>query len=224
MKKLAILLLCGSLSVPAQKSIALADPGGVDTVTFPSGSFSEAEIRSIMRVSPKLRMLTSFPVINQLEMCNKEDNSYRGCSTEAERKQWFEKNARVNIDRMKSARKAIDELPTSLGLDRIIEYMKTLQDFYITVNEVQLRYHDESDVSLLEKPIEGIDPRLQCADSILSVAKAKSREAAYKVASFDWYNCMNKQMQKKSGPYPMNVWLAFLKKSGINETYVPKDE
>ncbi|HWZ53065.1 MAG TPA: hypothetical protein VNW54_16540 [Granulicella sp.] len=224
MKKLGILLLIGLLDSPVQKSITLADPGGIDTVTFPVASFTEGEAKAIMRLSPRLRMQTSYPVIYQIEMCNKEDNAYRGCGKQVERQRWFERNAKVNICRMKNALTELDDLPHTWGLEPIIQYMRSLQKFYIAVNEVRLHFHYKGDVSLLERPIEGIDPRIHCADSLVNVTNAGSRQAADEIVLHNWYNCMNGQMRTRSGAYPMDAWIAFLQKSGIRETYTPVDE
>jgi hypothetical protein len=226
MSKIGISILVGIVLLSSgKKTITLADPGGVDTVTFPAASFSEDEVKAIMRLSPLLRMSTSYPVLNQIETCIKGDAEYQGCGTEAAAQgRLFDENANVNINRMEIALETLNELGKVKGLDKVIQYQRKLQMFYIDANKVRLQFHRRGDTSALEEPIEGINPRTQCMDSLARVKTAKSQETKDRIVLMDWYNCMNRQLRTMTDPYPTDAWLAFLKKANISEKYIPVED
>jgi hypothetical protein len=224
MSRLGIALLLALWAVAPQKTLKFQDPGGVDSVTYPTASFSAGEIKAIIRLSPKLRMGTSYPVFNQLELCDKSDSRYRGCGTEAAQGQWFAANARVNIQEMKSALEDLDKIPKLKGLDQIIDYERPLQRFYFDAGNVMLQFALTGDSSVLEEPIVDINPRTECSDALLKVKNAKSQTEANNLVEYDWYNCMNAKLWKKVGPYPTSAWKLFLDEAGIIETYIPEDD
>jgi hypothetical protein len=211
------------LIVAAKNSVTITDPGGADHVKYPM-SFSEGEIRAILRLSPNLHAPNSYPVINQIEMCISSDKDYQGCGTQAAQGRWFAANARVNIRGMEDALTQLDKIPNNPGLTPIIRYEKELQRFYIDVNKAKLRFELGDDLSALEEPIESIDPRIECSDALVKVRKAESRKTATEIVKMEWYNCMNSKIQERVGPYPTDAWLSFLKKASIDEIYVPLEE
>jgi hypothetical protein len=224
MKSLLLLIVGGLLLLQGQKTITLPDPGGVDTVTYPAASFSEEEIKNIVRLSPKLRMLISYPVFYPIETCIEGDAEYQGCDTDAAHGKWFEDNARVNIKRMEMALDTLNKLSNIDGLKEIVQHEQPLQTFYLEVEKVRLQFHLTGDLSLLEKPIVGIAPRTHCTHSLTELSDTKSRKAADQIVRMDWYNCMNEQVRIKVGPYPTDAWSAFLQEEGINESYIPVDD
>jgi hypothetical protein len=224
MNNLLLLIVVGLLLLQEQKTIKLPDPGGEDNVTYPAASFSEEEIKNIVRLSPKLRMSVSYPVMTPIEMCIEGDAEYHGCGTDAAQGKWFENNARVNIKRMEIALDTLNKLSNVDGLKEIVQYEQPLQAFYLEVEKIRLQFHLSGDLSLLEKPILGIDPRTHCTHSLTELSNTKSRKAADEIVRMDWYNCLNAQVRIKVGPYPTDAWSAFLQTAGINESYAPVEE
>jgi hypothetical protein len=202
----------------------LTDPGGTDSVTFPTTIFSIDEIKAIMRLSPRLRISNSYPVINSIDMCVTTEPDYHGCGTKAAREEWFKHNANVSIKKMEAALNDLDNIPRAEELKQIIQYERALQKFYLEIERVRLQFKLTGDLSLLEEPIQGIDPRILCSDSLIKVKHATSQNDANEIVRMDWYNCMNKQIYAKVGMYPLEAWNAFLKNESIEEIYTSTDE
>ncbi|HEY7415461.1 MAG TPA: hypothetical protein VH593_09730, partial [Ktedonobacteraceae bacterium] len=224
MNRFAVMLILIASTLPVRQKIELRDPGGIDTVTFPSDSFSENEIKTIMRLSPKIRMANSYPVFYPLEMCIKGESAYRACGTKDAHGKWFVANANVNIQQMEDALKGLDKMPQIDEVNKIVQYERSLQVFYLKIEKVRLKFTLSRRTSLLEEPIENIDPRIQCAESLSRIRSAPSKEAADEIVRHDWYSCMNHQMLYQAGPYPIDAWESFLHKSQIQEKYVPVDD
>ena len=224
MNRLGVAVLFGMWLIGPWKTLKFRDPGGVDSVTYPTASFSVGEIKAIMRLSPKLRMQASYPVSKALETCIKGDSRYRGCGTASAQDQWYAANARVNLEELRNALEDLDKMPKIRELDEIIDYERVVQRFFFDLNNVRLQFALTRDLSVLEEPIAAINPRTECSDALLKVKNAKSQTEAEKIVEYDWHNCMTLKLWKKVGPYPIDAWQSFLAKSNIREIYLPLDD
>ena len=220
---LFLLFLAVAMNLAPQREMKFTDPGGEDVVTYPA-SFSTAEITAIMRLSPTLRMSDSYPIIRQVEMCIKEDPEYQACDSRGNRDKWFMRNAAINIRHMQLALSDIEHTPKIDGLDKVIRYERSLQVFYLQVNQAKLRFYTTESASSLDLTIEGIESGTECKEELNRIKQASSRQVALELSRSDWYNCMNNKYRERIGSFPTDDWQKAIKRAGIKETYVHIEE
>lgn len=72
----------------------------------------------------------------------------------------------------------------------------------------------------LATSFDDIDPGQQCSAEIVRIRTAPDKDAAYRLASKEWWKCVNRALRAKVGKYPEADWKEFLHRYSIREEFI----
>lgn len=218
----ALVLAIAATNAASQRTIEIATLSGKFLVTFDAARISEQDVRRWMNLAqdgPDFHYLAP----EWLELCEKMDPEYLECSTRGLEAKNFVHNANVNLRRIRERIKRLDESSYPHELGPVVAYLKTIQETQLFFESQRLLYIQEGQPARLAASFGGIDARSRCSAEISAVASAADKDTAYKLATHNWHNCVNKALHEKIGPYPEMAWKGFLAHYAIRVKLIPDD-
>ena len=213
-----VLAITGT-NATSQRIIEIGTLSGKYLVTYDAARLHEQDIRRWMNLAENGPDY-SYLVLEWLELCDKIDSEYQECRTRGWRARNFVHNANVNLRRIRERIKTLDESAYPRELGPVVSYLKRIQKTQLFFESQRLLYIEEGQPSRLAVSFGDIDTRSHCSAEISAVSSATDRDTAYKLASHNWRNCINKALREKIGPYPERAWKQFLTRFGIRLKFV----
>jgi hypothetical protein len=180
----------------------------------------EAEVRSLVTLSPHLAGWNSLAVAPRLERCVVDDPAYLDCRSRSPQSANFLWNARVNLERGNAALTYLRGLRPPPELEPVVTWLQRSLTFSLWLEETKLEFFRSGDIAVLRRRYEDVDPTRDCGGVINDVARAGSPDAQFDLVVLRWHNCVNNQFRRKLGEYPIPAWKKFLAAWRINERVV----
>ncbi len=194
---------------------------GTDEVTFDPSRVSALDVRRWIQLSPIVGGDNGYLIPENIELCYSNDPRYEGCGKEQEGVNVH--NAQLNIDKIQKRIRTLDTYHYPADLEKVVSYVRSIQSFGLWRNTQLIAFERRGDLSVLESPLGGINPKLSCGPVLDRIAKAKSHSEASHIARFDWSNCVTEAQREKIGEYPRDEWEKFLADHAIREHYIQED-
>jgi hypothetical protein len=214
---LAVALL--AQGVPSQRTITVNTITGRDVLTFDPARTSEDNLRRWIRLSPN-NVDFRYTVPESLELCVKSDPAYLDCGTRDWRAKNFAFNANVNLQRIRARIKTLDDPSYPPELKEVASHLKRIQEANLFFQSRLLAFIQDGQTSTFSASFDGIDPKIQCSAAVAKVLSAADKDQANRIASGEWWNCVNHAYRDKIGPYPVSAWSSFLNQHGIREQFI----
>jgi hypothetical protein len=180
----------------------------------------EAEVRTLVSLSPHLAGWNSLAVAPRLERCVVDDPAYLDCRSRSPQSANFLWNARVNLERGNAALTYLRGLRPPPELEPVVTWLQRSLTFSLWLEETKLEFFRSGDIAVLRRRYEDVDPGRDCGGAINDVARAGSPDAQFDLVVLRWHNCVNSQFRRKLGEYPLPAWKKFLAAWRINERVV----
>jgi hypothetical protein len=180
----------------------------------------EAEVRTLVSLSPHLAGWNSLAVAPRLERCVVDDPAYLDCRSRSPQSANFLWNARVNLERGNAALTYLRSLRPPPELEPVVTWLQRSLTFSLWLEETKLEFFRTADVAVLRRRYEDVDPARDCGGVINDVTRAGSPDAQFDLVVLRWHNCVNNQFRRKLGEYPLPAWKKFLSAWRINERVV----
>ena len=220
---MAVFLFLAPSDSGSQRTITLSVVTGHDRITFNTARMSEKEVRRWIMLSPHVADSNSYLVPEPLELCIEKYPEYRKCGTRDWRAKNFIFNADANLQKIRERIKELDESSYPRELGRVVSYFKTIQEDDLFFQSQLLKFVQEWRTEDLAKSFDGIDPGQQCSVEIMRIRTAPDEDAAYRLASKGWRNCINHALRGRIGEYPEADWKEFLHRYLIREEFLAED-
>ena len=217
---LALLALAPGAAGAETQRIVFPTLLGEYQLTFDDKRTSESDVRALAILSPHLAGWTSLAVAPRLERCVVDDPAYLDCRTRSPQSPSFLWNARINLERGNAALGHVRSLPAPPELEPVVSWLQRSLTFSLWLEETKLEFFRASDVAVLRRPYEDVDPARDCGGTITDIARAGSPDAQFDLVVLRWHNCVNNQYRRKLGEYPIPAWKRFLAAWRINERVV----
>jgi hypothetical protein len=220
---LAVLLFFAGADSESQHTITVPVLIGHDRITFNTGRMTEKEVRRWIRLSPNISNSNSYLVPESLQLCVERYPEYSECGTRDWTAKNFTFNANVNLQKMRERIRELDAASYPRELRRVVSYLKTIQEDNLFFQSQLLKFVQDWRTENLATPFDGIDPGQQCSAEIVRIRTAPDKDAAYRLASKEWWNCVNHVLRAKVGNYPEADWSEFLHQYSIREELIDED-
>lgn len=220
---LAVFLCLAGTDSGSQRTISVPALNGRDKIIFNSEQVSEKEVRRWIRLSPNISASNGYLVPESLELCIEGHPEYRACGKRDWTAENFIFNANVNLQKARDRIKELDEALYPQELQRVVSYLKTIQEDSLFFQSQLLEFLQEGRTETLTTSFDGIDPSQQCSAEIVRVGSAAEKDARYRLASKDWWNCVNRSLRAKIGKYPQAEWKEFLRRYSIREELIEEN-
>ncbi len=213
---------CGYAAMSSDtKTLSIAVPEGRYDLVYDSTRIQSSDLQKWVSLSPALSQNNGLLVPENVLSCDKDDPRYTHCGSEWSI--WL--NQANAIETQKEIRKRLDSLRPEQyprHLTPIVNYFRLVQAFALWRNEQEITFFQTRDVADLERQYEPlqIDPKRSCAVVLSKIRSAPDQIAEWRLAVYDWHNCVHQQFDSKVGPYPQDVWDRFLQSRGIQEHLV----
>jgi hypothetical protein len=214
------------------------------TVSFDSSKIPERQMRELIILSPLVTDYAGIPPVSaakdfgaggslsggvrdknffalDLEQCLAQDPEYSVCAGKRNdvSSPNFLHNAEVNLRRSRRGLEWLQHLNYPKELQPVVEFLRRGLALSLWIEETRVRYYSTWDENVLREVHDGIAPGKTCAEIFRKLQAASSQEEKYRIAKFDWANCIRREIRRQLGTYPVSAWNAFLKAYGITETY-----
>lgn len=189
-------------------------------LAFDDKRTSEADVRTLVTLSPHLAGWNSLAVAPRLERCVVDDPAYLDCRSRSPQSPNFLWNARVNLERGNNALAYLRGLRPPPELEPVVTWLTRSLTFSLWLEETKLEYLRSGDVAALRRRYEDVDPTRDCGEIIGEIARTSSADARFDLVVLRWHNCVNNQFRRKLGEYPLPAWKKFLSAWRINERVV----
>jgi hypothetical protein len=220
---LALFLCFAGSDSESQRTITVPVVTGHDRITFNAARLSEKEVRRWIRLSPNISSSNSYLVPESLQLCVEKYPEYRECGTRDWTAKNFIFNANVNLQKIRERVKELDEASYPRELRGVVSYLKTIQEDNLFFQSQLLKFVQEGRTENLATSFDSIDPGQQCSAEIVKIRTASGKDAAYRLASKEWWNCVNRALRAKIGKYPEADWKEFLHRYSIREEFIEED-
>lgn len=220
---LGVLLCLAQAHSGTQRTISVFVAAGRDKITFNTARMSEKEVRRWIRLSPNISNSNSYMVPESLQLCIEGHPEYRECGTRDWKAKNFIFNANVNLQKIRERIKELDEASYPRELRRVVSYLKTIQEDNLFFQSQLLRFVQEGRTESLTTSFDGIDASQQCSAEIVTIRSAPDKDASYRLAYYEWWNCVNRALRAKIGEYPEADWKEFLNRYSIHEELIEDD-
>lgn len=224
-----ILVLCASAGWSKNITISLNVENGTETVIFDDTKISESIVRQSMLFSPNGPYSAGESIIrSNLESCLDDDPDYKPCGDRTIASPNFIANAEVNIRRTEELLVVIKTSQFPPELAAVKTFCLEQAAFRLAMARNKLNYFKSWDVKALYKPYDidsiavTLEPIKLCPAVFSALNQATSYSEKYRIAGYDWHNCINKAFVELDSqrPYPEGAWKSFLNKYGIRERFV----
>jgi hypothetical protein len=217
----AAILLLALLLMPAAagagpRTLVFPTLYGEYQLAFDDARIAEADVRTLVVLSPHLAGWESLAVAPRLERCVPGDPAYLEC-TRASDSPRFLWNARANLDAGVATLRQLSDLRAPAELDPVIAWLRRSLAFSLWLEETKLDFYRSRDARVLVRGYEGSEPGRACAPAVAAVGRAASRQAQDDVVALEWHNCVNGLVRRGLGEYPVAAWQRFLATWGVKE-------
>jgi hypothetical protein len=171
-------------------------------LTFDPKEISEAQIKALIFISPPFEAF-EVSIAPALELCRDGDPHYYACGSRGPGDPHFFDNALVNLDIGNKRLAYLEALNAPTHLDPVIKYGKEFLSFTLWLESTRYDFYRSWDIEVLERKYGGLDPSALCPSEISRIEGAGSKEQKYKLAPYDWQNCMNSAFFKQHGWSPV---------------------
>lgn len=225
MRRALLMLVMGLLALPAAAAAEtqrLVFPTllGEYQLAFDDKRTPEAEVRSLVTLSPHLAGWNSLAVAPRLERCVIDDPAYLDCRSRSPQSSSFLWNARVNLERGNNALAYLRGLRPPTELEPVVTWLIRSLTFSLWLEETKLEFFRSGDVAVLRRRYEDVEPARDCGGIVNDIARAGSPDAQFDLVVLRWHNCVNTQFRRRLGEYPLPAWKKFLVAWRINERVV----
>jgi hypothetical protein len=221
----ALIVLVALLALPAAtraepQRLVFPTLLGEYHLAFDDRRTPEAVVRALVILSPHLAGWTSLAVAPRLERCVVGDPAYLDCHTRSAQSPSFLWNARVNLQRGRTALTRLRGLQPPAELVPVVTWLQRSLTFSLWLEETKLDYFRTGDVAVLRQRYEDVDAGRECGAIVDAVARAGSPDTQFDLVVLRWHNCVNDHYRRRLGGYPMAAWQQFLAAWRINERVV----
>lgn len=215
---LGALLLClvPAAAGAADRTLPFTTLYGEYQLAFDDARMAEADLRTLVVLSPHLAGWSSLAVAPRLERCMTGEPGYLECvrGTDSPPFLW---NARVNLDAGAATLRRLGALRAPAELEPVLAWLRRSLAFSLWLEETKLDFYRSRDVAVLTRRYERAEPAVGCAAAVAAVRRASSREEQDDRVALDWHNCVNALARRDIGDYPLPAWQGFLRAWSITE-------
>jgi hypothetical protein len=204
-------------------TISLTVITGIDRISFDSEQISEKDLRRWINLSPIVSTSNGYLVPESLQLCVAARPEYKDCGTRDWTAPNFIYNANVNLEKIRVRISDLDEKSYPQELQSVVSYLNAIQQNDLHFEGQLLKFVEDGRSEYLTEPFRGIDPAAQCATEITKIRAAQDQDTAYRLASRDWFRCVNAIFRRNIGNYPESIWKKFLRQRSIREELVDQD-
>jgi hypothetical protein len=210
------------------------------TISFDPAKISEAEIRTIIPLSPYVSGYAYFPNMENfstanssdargidkfltaipLELCVETQPAYTGCANNLPLSPNFFRNASVNLEKSHKGLAWLQNLPHPKELQPVIDYLLKHLAASVAVEDAKFRYYSSWDVGGLKEATAALGASQACSETFKKLNAATSNAEKYQLVWHDWHNCALSAAHTSNEIYPLNSWNSFLKAFAIQEKYI----
>lgn len=220
---IVIVFAIAQSTAPAKTiTLAFTNPNGTGDVyklTFDTESISQDQLRALVAVSPHFAAYSA--IAPSLEDCAEEDGRYyHPCGPGDLSDPNFFRNAQVNLNVSSERLASLDTLYHPEELEPVVDYEKKMLSFSVWLQQTRYEFYLSWNTDVLKTKYQALDSSRACAPAITQIEQAKSEAEKYKLARFNWHNCVLDAFRKQGGKYPLDAWRRFLNDYGIREKYI----
>lgn len=210
---------------PQANTIRIPARIGTVEVTFDRTRVSPLDVRRWFQLSPIVGGDNNYLYPEEVDQCIADDPRYEGCGKGEDVVSLH--NTQLTLDRIRKRIRGLDPKNYPEDLKDVVLYVRAIQSFGLWVDTQLMTFKKTGDASVLRVRFSGVDPGVVCGAALERIGGARSGTEPFRLARFDWRNCVWSEERKRIGEYPKAAWEKFLKNHGIEEHYVeefPDDE
>jgi len=216
-------LLVPAIALAKSAKLSVQAGNGDLQFTYDPAKISEADLREAAVFAPE-----SSPdavITAGLESCHDAAGKSIGCGAtpHTPAQPVFFKDADLTVAENKVVVQKLADRKVAKELEPAKEWQRRMIAFYAGLEERKLAYYRSWKTADLAPPIEGVDGAKACAKITAKLDAAATPAEKYKLAQYDWHNCMNDQGHTALGEFPKAPWQAFLKAHGVKAKYVMQE-
>jgi hypothetical protein len=232
---IGLLILVGPSFLQAQSEtlvFRVQGPGAqAYSIAFETNRITKREMEQLAWLAPRFPVELRGPfqsaqsdekekvfVAPSLELCVDGDPSYAPCGTRDLSDPNFFRNAEVNLEKGRREILLLSTMAHPNQLDPVVRYLRENLKLSLWLEETRIDFYKTWNVRVLERRYSRFDPTAGCA-AVLRAFRGASKDQAYKLARYDWHNCMLQYVSTTFGHYPIKAWRRFLDDYGIRESY-----
>lgn len=214
-------LSCTALGADVQ--LKVRTPDGIDYFSYDPSRLDRTDLLRWIQLSPNVDDGNWYSVPEWLEVCIDKAPEYASCGSRDLHDPNFFHNAEVNLERIRSRIRLLEDGKYPPELQPALAYYETIQKTVLQAEEKRLAFLKTWNVADLSGAVGNIDVNQACQAVIGQLKETQDKQAAYQLAEHDLGGCINSAFRKSLGAYPEAAWQQFLQKYSLHERFVPHE-
>jgi hypothetical protein len=195
--------------------------GGTLKLSFETAAISEEVVKQVADLAPEATPDSS-TVAPSLEECDKSAD-YKDCGSRDINAPHFFENADVNLRRGRAQIDSIGNRRVPPELELATQWLRQMLMFSVAMQEHRLKFLKSGKLDELKGGYYELQTEKVCAPVLAKLAAEKDPTTRYRLASFEWHNCVNNAWRTLKGDYPKAYWKTFLESYGIKSKFIGQE-